>query len=128
MCADINLTPKTESRGGTDSVLLRRFSPKVTPNAERLNMFNHSAYFNMSLSPVILNGAVTITPRYGTPGTGNSERGRGGGGNSKILLLGGGGEDVGNNREQVNGKGGEAEKISWLKNESWEEKRNRNRP
>jgi hypothetical protein len=63
MCADINLTPKTESRGGADSVLLRRFSPKVTPNAERLNMFNHSAYFNMSLSPVILNGAVTITPR-----------------------------------------------------------------
>ena len=36
---------------------------KVTPNGDKLNMFNHSTYFNMSLSPVVLNGSVTITPK-----------------------------------------------------------------
>jgi hypothetical protein len=30
---------------------------------------------------------------------------------------------VGNNREQVIGKGARREKISWLKNDSWEEKK-----
>jgi hypothetical protein len=64
MCAEISVTPKLECRGSSsEAAAFRQFSPKVTPNAERLNMFNHSAYFNMSLSPVILNGAVTITPR-----------------------------------------------------------------
>ena len=69
MCAEISVTPKTEGRR-VERAQSRQFSPKVTPNAERLNMFNHSAYFNMSLSPVILNGAVTITPRYGLLGVG----------------------------------------------------------
>lgn len=41
----------------------KRFMPKVTPNGDKLNMFNHSTYFNMSLSPVVLNGSVTITPK-----------------------------------------------------------------
>jgi hypothetical protein len=62
MCAEISVTPKQEARTQPEP-FLKKFSPKVTPNAERLNMFNHSAYFNMSLSPVILNGAVSITPR-----------------------------------------------------------------
>ena len=62
LCAEISVMPKQEVRSLAET-LSRRFSPKVTPNAERLNMFNHSAYFNMSLSPVILNGDVTITPR-----------------------------------------------------------------
>lgn len=68
MCAEISSTPKQEtwkSGEAAAAAAATRFSPKVTPNAERLNMFNHSAYFNMSLSPVILNGAVTITPREG---------------------------------------------------------------
>ena len=41
----------------------KMFMPKVTPNGDKLNMFNHSTYFNMSLSPVVLNGSVTITPK-----------------------------------------------------------------
>ena len=67
-----------------------RFSPKVTPNGDKLNLFNHSAYFNMSLSPVILNGAVTITPKEWGPG------GPGGGGGGpysglNVPNVGGGG-------------------------------------
>merc|ERR1719347_68713 len=42
---------------------LKLYSPKITPNGDKVNMFNHSSFFNMSLSPVILNGAVTITPK-----------------------------------------------------------------
>ena len=51
----------------------KKFMPKVTPNGDKLNMFNHSTYFNMSLSPVVLNGSVTITPKdpnSGLPGGG----------------------------------------------------------
>ena len=40
-----------------------KFLPKVTANGEKLNMFNHSSSLNMTLSPVVLNGAVTITPK-----------------------------------------------------------------
>ena len=48
----------------------KMFMPKVTPNGDKLNMFNHSTYFNMSLSPVVLNGSVTITPKEpGAPGS-----------------------------------------------------------
>ena len=43
------------------------FSPKTTANGDKLNLFNHSAQFNMSLSPVVLNGAVTITPKVNQP-------------------------------------------------------------
>eukprot|EP00092_Neocalanus_flemingeri_P068100 GFUD01083168.1.p1 GENE.GFUD01083168.1~~GFUD01083168.1.p1 ORF type:complete len:2042 (+),score=445.04 GFUD01083168.1:252-6377(+) len=57
--SDIMVTPKSEIKSES------KFAPRVTPNGDRLNMFNHSAYFNMSLSPVILNGAVTITPKEG---------------------------------------------------------------
>jgi len=58
--SDIMVTPKSEIKSES------KFAPKVTPNGDRLNMFNHSAYFNMSLSPVVLNGAVTITPKEGS--------------------------------------------------------------
>ena len=30
----------------------KKFLPKVTPNGDKLNMFNHSSHFNMQLSPV----------------------------------------------------------------------------
>ncbi len=40
-----------------------KFMPKTTPNGEKLNMFNHTSNLNMTLSPIILNGAVTITPK-----------------------------------------------------------------
>ncbi len=53
---EILVTPKTEVKA-----LLPL--PKVTPNADKLNLFNHSAQFNMALSPVVLNGSVTITPK-----------------------------------------------------------------
>ena len=58
--SDIMVTPKSEIKSES------KFAPRVTPNGDRLNMFNHSAYFNMSLSPVVLNGAVTITPKEGS--------------------------------------------------------------
>ena len=58
--SDIMVTPKSEIKSES------KFAPRVTPNGDRLNMYNHSAYFNMSLSPVILNGAVTITPKEGS--------------------------------------------------------------
>jgi len=58
--SDILVTPKSEIKSES------KFAPRVTPNGDRLNMFNHSAYFNMSLSPVVLNGAVTITPKEGS--------------------------------------------------------------
>ena len=54
------VTPKSEIKSES------KFAPRVTPNGDHLNMFNHSAYFNMSLSPVVLNGAVTITPKEGS--------------------------------------------------------------
>lgn len=63
--SEILVTPKSEAGVKTED-RSRFFSPKITPNGDRLNMFNHSAYFNMSLSPVMLNGAVTITPKSET--------------------------------------------------------------
>ena len=41
------MTPKVEL---TDYE--RKYLPKVTPNGDKLNMFNHSSHFNMQLSPV----------------------------------------------------------------------------
>jgi len=55
--SEIMVTPKMESKWESS------YTPKVTPNGDNLNLFNHSAYFNMSVSPVILNGSVTITPK-----------------------------------------------------------------
>ena len=57
LSSEILVTPKVESK--TDM----KFLPKVTPNGEKLNMFNHTSNLNMTLSPIILNGAVTITPK-----------------------------------------------------------------
>lgn len=64
--SEVSITPKEAPKNES------KYSPKVTPNAERMNLFNHSSYFNMSLSPMILNGSVSITPKenqhsiYGT--------------------------------------------------------------
>ena len=52
-------TPKIETKDGGKTLI----TPKITPNGDKLNLFNHSAHFNMSLSPVVLNGSVTITPK-----------------------------------------------------------------
>jgi hypothetical protein len=41
------LTPKIEL-----TEYERKYLPKVTPNGDKLNMFNHSSHFNMQLSPV----------------------------------------------------------------------------
>lgn len=54
---EILITPKLESKFDV------KFMPKVTPNGEKLNLFNHTSNLNMTLNPVILNGAVTITPK-----------------------------------------------------------------
>ena len=59
---DILVTPKTEIKNETIQ------SPKVTPNGSHLNLVNHSTYFNMSLSPLVLNGSVVITAREGDKG------------------------------------------------------------
>ncbi len=56
---EILVTPKTES----DKKSNPASTPKVTPNGDKLNLFNHSAHFHMTLSPVVLNGSVTITPK-----------------------------------------------------------------
>ena len=63
--ADILITPKVQEDEMKKEIpgLTKQFIPKITPNGDKLNMFNHSTYFNMSLSPVILNGTVTITPK-----------------------------------------------------------------
>jgi len=61
--SEILVTPRADP---PKSVEAARFTPRITPNGDRLNLFNHSQYFNMSLSPVILNGSVTITPKDGT--------------------------------------------------------------
>ena len=58
--SEILVTPRQEPPKSTEA---SRFTPRITPNGDRLNLFNHSQYFNMSLSPVILNGSVTITPK-----------------------------------------------------------------
>jgi hypothetical protein len=59
-----NAEPKTEEL--EDKTQL--FSPKVTPNGEKLNMFNHISQFHMTPSPVVLNGSVTITPKADSSG------------------------------------------------------------
>ena len=57
--SDILVTPKMEMKDQD----FKKSTPRITPNAEKLNLFNHSAHFNMSLSPMVLNGSVTITPK-----------------------------------------------------------------
>ena len=64
--ADILITPKVQEEEVLKKEIpeiSKQIVPKITPNGDKLNMFNHSTYFNMSLSPVILNGTVTITPK-----------------------------------------------------------------
>ena len=49
---DILVTSKKCEQGNVKLELTgaqRKFMPKVTPNGDKLNMFNHSTYFNMSL-------------------------------------------------------------------------------
>ena len=65
--SDILVTPKTEIKRES------KYSPKVTPNGSQLNLMNHSTYFNMSISPLVLNGSVVITPREGTNGVGGDK-------------------------------------------------------
>ena len=66
--SDILVTPKAEIKQES------KHSPKVTPNGFQLNLLNHSTYFNMSISPMVLNGSVVITPREGA----NTNNGLGG--------------------------------------------------
>ena len=58
--SEILVTPKAETKAEEEAKAL---TPRITPNGDKLNLFNHSACFNMSLSPLILNGSVTITPK-----------------------------------------------------------------
>ena len=62
LSSEILVTPKSEMLIKSEDKL-KFFSPKITPNGDKVNIFNHSSFFNMSLSPVVLNGAVTITPK-----------------------------------------------------------------
>ena len=39
-------------------ISLCRYSPRVTPSGEKMNLFNHSAFFNMSVSPAIIRDIV----------------------------------------------------------------------
>ena len=56
--SDIMVTPKAEIKPES------KYTPKVTPNGNHLNMLNHSTYFNMTMSPLVLNGSsITITPK-----------------------------------------------------------------
>ena len=59
--SEILVTPKAETKAEEEDV--KALTPRITPNGDKLNLFNHSACFNMSLSPMILNGSVTITPK-----------------------------------------------------------------
>ena len=59
--SEILVTPKAETKAEEEEV--KALTPRITPNGDKLNLFNHSACFNMSLSPMILNGSVTITPK-----------------------------------------------------------------
>ena len=60
--SEILVTPRHEPSKSTDA---SRFSPRITPNGDRLNMFNHSQYFNMSISPNVMNGSLTISSKDG---------------------------------------------------------------
>lgn len=52
---------KKEKMPITTSELLRNLElrPKVTPSGERMNLFNHTAYFNMTLSQSVINGSLS---------------------------------------------------------------------
>ena len=54
--SDVTVTPKVEKKDIEKLV-------QITPNGDKVNLFNHSSQLNMSLSPMVLNGAVTITPK-----------------------------------------------------------------
>ena len=64
--SDILVTPKTELKPES------KYLPRVTPNGSQLNMMNHSTMFNMTMSPMVMNGSsITITPKdvsYGGAG------------------------------------------------------------
>ena len=60
--SEIMVTPRHDVPRTSEAT---RFTPRITPNGDRLNLFNHSQYFNMSMSPNFLNGSVTITPKEG---------------------------------------------------------------
>ena len=51
--SEIMVTPKATMKA-EPSDLAKKFMPKVTPNGDKLNLFNHSSNFNMQLSPVRL--------------------------------------------------------------------------
>ena len=50
LSSEILVTPKAEAK------IDMKFLPKVTPNGEKLNIFNHTSNLNMTMSSVILNG------------------------------------------------------------------------
>ena len=49
--SEIMVTPKAATKA-EPSDLAKKYLPKVTPNGDKLNLFNHSSNFNMQLSPV----------------------------------------------------------------------------
>jgi hypothetical protein len=49
--SEIMITSKSSPKPEADD-LVRKYLPKVTPNGDKLNLFNHSSHFNMQLSPV----------------------------------------------------------------------------
>ena len=54
LSSEILVTPKAETK------VDMKFLPKVTPNGEKLNIFNHTSNLNMTMSSVILNGKKLI--------------------------------------------------------------------
>ena len=54
LSSEILVTPKAEAK------IDMKFLPKVTPNGEKLNIFNHTSNLNMTMSSVILNGKKLI--------------------------------------------------------------------
>lgn len=65
--SDILVTPKTEFKRES------KHSPQVTPHGSQLNLVHHSTYFNMTISPMVLNGSVVITPKEGANGLGGEK-------------------------------------------------------
>ena len=54
LSSEILVTPKAEAK------IDIKYLPKVTPNGEKLNIFNHTSNLNMTMSSVILNGKKLI--------------------------------------------------------------------
>jgi hypothetical protein len=49
--SEIMVTSKSATMADSAD-LAKKYLPKVTPNGDKLNLFNHSSSFNMQLSPV----------------------------------------------------------------------------